>query len=218
MRAVSTALLLWVLTLAACDIEGTDPEIEDGISQEVSLTVQANISGTNIQAVTAEVTGLGIDVPITANFAISNGMASGKLTVPTGSERTFTVRAFDASAIETHRGSRTIPVEATDNATLQLDLASLVGTAPIEAMIGTHSITLTPSADTLAVGVSKQYKVAVTDAFGEIVATPELVWASLNPVVAAVDAAGMVTAGHVGDTNIVVSYRGIAAVAALVVE
>lgn len=214
-RNALALLAVGTVALAACAGDSTGPDDEP---IGVPITIQANIAGTTIAAVTVEVTGPGISTPITQNLAVSGDVASGTLTVPTGSNRTFTVTAFDANAVETHRGSTTAAVAEGTNTSVSISLVSLTGEVPVEATIGTYTLLISPVADTIAVGDSLQFSALVTDVNGDTITSPVFVWASRNPIIAEVDSMGQAVAGHAGFTNIIVNHNGLAAAAELTVQ
>src|SRR5688500_17050732 len=131
-----------------------DPAIapREGNGRAVSVALSANVNGVAVAGLTVEVSGPGIGTPApAANLAIANGIASGRVSVPAGSDRVFTVRAFDAKAIETHRGSRTADVfPGQGNAVVSVVMMPLAGGVPIEATIGTVAIAVSPLSASIA--------------------------------------------------------------------
>lgn len=215
-------LLLPCLALAggatACATDAVAP-VEVAQGARTPIRVQANVAAASVAGLTAQVTGPGIPTPITRNLALANGLASATLVVPAGSDRVFTLRAFDGQGVETHRGARTVPVTEGQNATLSLTLRALTGGAPIDATLGTYTVTIAPaSGASVAPGNSLQFTATVTDADGVVVPNPTLTWASANPAVASVSASGVATGRVAGTTGVFVSYEGIAATAPLSVR
>ena len=49
------------------------------------------------------------------NFPVANGVATGTMTVPVGSDRHFRIAAFDAAAVETEQADTTITVQSGSN-------------------------------------------------------------------------------------------------------
>ena len=83
-------------------------------------------------------------------------------------------------------------------------------------VIGSHTISLSPSPTiTLARGAGLTLTGTVTQVGGGAVANPELQWGARNPVVARVvpgaNGTAVLTGGVAGTTDVVVSWRGIAA-------
>lgn len=214
MKSALSALVLGVF-LFACSSDSTGPELQP---DDVSLTVQSTVSGTAVAAMTLEVTVPGMPTPIIQNLTISNGIASGNVAVPAGSNRTFTARAFDGNALETHRGSVTASVMGGMNPTISIALTALTGHLPITVTMGSFAISVSAESDTVQVGDTLMYAVHVTDANGDEVAFPEVVWASENPVVASVDSIGQAVARHSGSAVITASFGGAVGAATLVVQ
>ena len=64
--------------------------------------MRADVSGTAVATVVVEVTAPDIPAPLVFNFIVTDGIASGTITIPAGTGRTITIRAFDAGGVETH--------------------------------------------------------------------------------------------------------------------
>ena len=206
------AVLTCLLAGVACGSATDAPPGHEVEQQDLVLTIQASATPSVVSA-TVEVTGPGIDPPIVAQLAVVNGAISGTVTVPTGSNRTFTVRTFDANGVELHRGSVGTDVTESMSATVSLTLEALAGDVSIEVVIGTVTVEIAPTDASIAVGETVSFTATVTDVLGNTVADPVLVWASSNPSLISVDGSGTATAHLPGDVLIVVSYKGIAAVA-----
>ncbi|HET7321970.1 MAG TPA: Ig-like domain-containing protein [Longimicrobiaceae bacterium] len=215
MRIALSLLALAIFGFSACAKDGTSP---DPMPRGVALTIQVDIAGTSVTAMSVEVTGPGISTPIRKDLTISGGVASGTVTVPAGSERTFTVHALDSHGVETNRGSTTVTVTENDNAAISITLYPLTGDVPISATIGTYTVVVSPAADTVQVGDTLQFSATVTDVTGDTVRSPALVWASENPAVAAIDSTGLAVAENTGSVGIAVSYSGFAARANLTIR
>jgi len=170
-----------------------------------------------IEQVVVEVTGPGIGTPLVFNLTLTNGSATGTIEVPAGSDRLVTVTAFDAAGIATHRGSATISVEEGDNPSVTITLDALQGDQPIEAHIGTLTVTVEPSYATLEVGDTIRLKATVVAA-GDDTLDVQVRWATLNPAKAWVDVQGLVTAVGVGEVGIVATYAGVGAQAVITIE
>lgn len=134
-----------LLVLASCS-SGTEPRG----GGEASLVVTANVSATSVALVVVEVTAPDIATPLIFNIPISGGVATGTITIPAGSDRTITIRAFDAGDVQTHNGSVTIDVPAGTNPTVSLVLTPLHGDVPIEATLGSFTVSVTPPDATLS--------------------------------------------------------------------
>lgn len=183
----------------------------------VSLTIQANISAAQVASVTVEVSGPGIDPPITINLSITGGIAQGTVTVPAGSDRTFTVRAFDANGVETHRGSVTRTVTEGSSDSFAVTLEPLNGQVEISVTIGTLAVTIAPDTATLTVGDTLSFVATATDVEGMAVTNPQFIWASSNSAFVSVSDSGTATALKSGAVTVVVSYQGVAAAATVTV-
>jgi glucose/arabinose dehydrogenase len=205
--------------VVGCSVE--DPGEPETEAPPVTLIVAASVGSTAVTTLVLEVSGPGIAANLVFNFAVVNGVATGTVTVPAGSGRTFVFRAFDAAGIETHRGSVTMDVRPGGNPGLSIVLAALAGELPIEVQLGTVRIAVAPSADTLAIGDSVVLTARVTDAEGNPV-SQRVQWATLGPNVAVVaatsDSTGLVKAVGPGQTLVVATLGGVAGAASIVVS
>src|SRR3989442_1149633 len=127
-----------------------------------------------------------------SQFSIpSFALASGTITVPAGSNRAVTLRAYDAGGILTHDGSATLNIHSGTNATVAITLTPLTGDQAIVVTLGSFTITVTPSSPTVAIRGTVQLNAAITDWNGAPT-TGTVSWATQNPGVATVDATGLV--------------------------
>jgi probable HAF family extracellular repeat protein len=208
LRGSVILLLAW----AACARPPTDPGDSPG---KAELLLYASVTGTDIRALVAEVTAADIPEPLIFNIPVVDDVGTGTITVPTGSDRTITVRAYDANQIETHRGAVTINVVEGTNPAVSITLLPLVGEVPIEVSIGTLVVTVDPaSPPLLPLGQTLDLTATVTDGAGNVLDVA-VSWGSTQPLVASVDSDGQVTAMGSGDAEIVASYanaRGTVAV------
>jgi hypothetical protein len=210
------AALTLCLSLAAClPGDATRP-----VSTDVALVVRAQVSATSVDLVVVQVTAPDITTPLGFNIPVTSGIAAGSITLPAGSHRTLTMRAYDASGIETHRGATIVDVREGVNLTVQLTLTPLSGQLPIEAEVGSVTVTIVPGQDTLAVSDSTVLTARVLDGVGSPVAGP-VSWATLAPGIALAratsDSTAMVTARGAGTTQIVAAFSGVGATATIVV-
>lgn len=197
----------------------TNPEDPNGDRPPVTVTISLQFTvASSVAAATVEVTGSGISTTITAELTVSAGVATGSVTVPTGSNRTFTIRTFDEGGVEVHRGSVTVDIVEGQNPNVSITLQALTGDVPIVAQIGTILVTVSPAEDTVTTGGMTQFTATVTDANSEVVANPSLSWSSSNPQIATVDTFGQATGMRAGVAAIVVTYNGVAAAASLTVQ
>jgi hypothetical protein len=195
----------------------TTPDEPTGGDATVTISLQIAVASA-VAAAAVEVTGPGISTAITAELSVSGGTASGTVTVPTGANRTFTLRTFDEGGVEIHRGSVTVNITEGQNPNLSITLQPLTGELPIIATVGTITVTISPAADTVAIGEMAQYTASVTDVNGEVVADPSLSWSSSNPLIAEVDIFGQATGLKVGIAAIVATHQGVAAAASIMVQ
>jgi len=199
--------------LASCD-GPTDPI---GSEDLVTLAVQASTSGSEmVKVIAIEVTGAGIPVPIIVNLEVVNGSASGTVTVPPGTDRTFTGRGFDAQANITHEGAVVTDVRP-GQATVRIPMFPRGVGVPIEVTVGAYLVSVAPETADLEVGAQLRFTATVTDADGVTIDNPDLTWGSSNPAFATVDGEGEVTGVYPGTARIVVSFNGVAAEAVVTV-
>ena len=209
-RRTVLAGMLAALAVAACESStSTQKTIEPG-----RIIVTASVAGTPISTVVVEVSASDIATPLIFNLQMSNGTASGTVTVPAGSARTFTIRAYNTDGVETHRGSKTIDVmPGRGNPSVTIAVLSLGGDQPIVAHLTSHSVTVAlaaGSAANVAVGATTTLVATIKDADdNDIIPGPgELVWATSAPAIAGVDGNGVVTGVLAGTATIGASYRG----------
>lgn len=128
-------LLLSIAVLAtACMDQGAgfDPHVPS--DEEAQLRVHVELSSTSVATVAVEVTAADME-PLTFELTIADGAASGSITLPAGSDRVITMRAYDSASIETHRGTTTVDIEGGSNPEISLTLQPLTGEQPIEAVM-----------------------------------------------------------------------------------
>lgn len=201
--------LALALTLSGCG-PGFDP------LSDVAITINADLSSSTAAMVVVEVTAPDITTPLVFNIPIQNGVATGTITIPAGSNRTITIRAYDVNSVETHRGSTTMSIAPGTNPALSMVLTPLNGDVPITATLGRIIIAVSPSTPTVGVGNSVTLSATITDGQGNPVSGTVL-WASRGPDVASVSSAGVVTGVRSGQTNIVATFQGVAGAATVTV-
>ena len=206
-------VLLIAGAVAACSDAGTGPSRQ---GTEERLQVRANVAGTPISTLAVEITAADIATPLAFNVEVKDGVASGSFTVPAGSARTVTLRAFDARAVETHRGSATVDVVAGTNPTVSIVLNPLAGSVPVSASFGSVVVGVSPAAVQLAAGQTAQLTATIRDAAGNAV-EGAVTWAVSNPALATVSSTGLVTARAAGPVEVVATYRGVAGTAQVAV-
>jgi len=214
-----SAAWLSLIVIGSCiPREPTEP---GGDHRATSLLVRADVSAAGVASLVVEVTAPDITTLLVFNIPIANGMASGTISIPAGSDRTITMHAFDAGGVETHRGSVIVSIQPGTNPIISFVLSPLVGNVPINATLGSFAVTVAPVADTLAIGGTAALTATILDANGSPVAEP-VVWAVLDPGVATVvstgDRTAQVTAVRPGATTVVASFGGTGGPAAVVVS
>jgi hypothetical protein len=212
LRSVPVALATTML-LAACGHGPVNPSRDQG-----TLIVRADVAGSAVETLVAEVTAPDIPTALTFNIPIAGGVASGTITIPAGSNRAVALRAYDAGGILTHNGGVTVNIQPGANPSVAITLMPLTGDQPIVVTLGSFAITVTPSAATVAVASTQPLSVSITDWNGTTVTptvTEPVIWATSHPGTATVDAAGLVTGAGVGTTTITATFRGAAGTATI---
>ena len=207
------AALTASLAFAGCGDEVLDPLSTTGL---VRLRVSANVLLSTTTLI-LDVTAADIATPLTFDLPIEHRLALGSITIPAGSKRTFTLRAYDLNDIETHRGSLTVDIhEGTTPIIISITLDPLVSDGPaIMVSIGNVVLSITPSLTTLAVGDVVQLTATLEDADGNEVKKGQVRWGTLDATKATVDKKGLVTALDVGDVQVAAVVIGVAALAQL---
>lgn len=201
-RTVSFTLAS-VLVLAACGDGPIDPNQGRG-----TLIVRADVSATAVATLVAEVAAPDIPTALLFNIPVVAGVASGTIIVPAGSDRTVTLRAYNAGGILTHNGSAELDIQPGTNAAVAITLTPLTGDQPIVVTLGSFTITVTPSSPNVGIGGTVQLAASITDWNGTPT-TGTVSWATQNPGIATVDAAGLVTGTGVGSTKIGATFHGV---------
>ncbi|HUL49843.1 MAG TPA: Ig-like domain-containing protein [Gemmatimonadales bacterium] len=190
------------------------------LGTSAKLSLRADLSGTSVARVVVQVTAADISVPLVFNIPVANGVAAGTFTVPTGSARTIALTAYDAGGVETDSGSVQTEVLPGANPAIVIVLVPLAGNVSITAILGSFTVTISPSSLLLNLGDTAHVTALVQDDSGHAV-SGTVVWASLSPAVAKVvstgDQTGKVTAVGSGQAILVASFGGIGGVAGIVV-
>lgn len=208
-------LLLCAATLAvAC---GDSPEIAAPDPNPPIASVAVTLAAAPaITTLVVEVTAADLPAPLVFNLSLQNGAATDTLRIPAGSDRLFVVRGYDAKAIETHRGQIMTDLRGGSNPGLTIRLDPLLGDQPIVVVLGSVTVEVAPTVDTVAAGSSITLDAVVLNEVGDTLAVSP-VWASLDPAIATVDTAGTVTGVSQGVASIIASVGGVAAAASIVV-
>lgn len=209
-RLVAAALLSLDMAVVGCHDTGAPPP------REATLLVRASLAGTAVTSVVIEVSAADIPQTLVFNLTVAGGMATGVVTVPAGSDRVITVRAYDAGGVQTHNGTVTVDVQPNATLTLNFTLDALTGDIALEITLGHVTVTVTPPTAALVVAGTVTLTAAITDEHGATVAGPPK-WASANPAAATVDQAGVVTAVAPGTATIAATFGGAAGHATITV-
>lgn len=210
-RLTSLFVTLGFLTvLASCGQNTVGPP------GEATLAISVNLSGTMVATVVADVTAPDIPTMLVFNIPVVNGTAIRTITVPAGSNRTITLRAYDAGGVETHSGSVTATIQPGTNPTMAIVLTPLTGDLPINATLGSFIVTVTPPSANLAIAGTVQLSATIQDSRGNPT-TGVVSWATHDPGVATVDGAGLVTATGAGTTSISAVFQGVTGTATITV-
>jgi hypothetical protein len=148
-RTATVLLLSATLTVQACGTSTAPP-----LPTTAQLHIQAVFaSAPSIATLVVIVTAPDIPSPgLVFNLEVSGGTASGTITVPTGSDRLFSVSAYDAANVKTHAGSKTVTVQQGSNPPLAITLTPLAGAQPITVTFSSFSVSVSPTTATVAVG------------------------------------------------------------------
>lgn len=206
------------LATGGCDQDALGP---DGPAlPEGAVEVRASVQTPTVSTLVVEVTADNIPDPQLFNLELvgadtdGDGVddaftASDVLTVPAGGSRLFDVRAFDDEGIRTHEGSAVMDVTPGPNArAVVISLDPLTGRQPVEIVLGSFDVTVTPETATIGVGATQAFTATVTDEDGPVDgATPR--WASSNPGVASVDGSGLAAGEAAGSARIVATWMGV---------
>ena len=217
-RRISAALVVPLLALGSCQREPTRPD--PGAVPQATLAIRADLAGTGAAMVVVEVTAIDIAPPLVFNILTVSGIAAGAITLPAGSSRTITLRAFDLGGVQTHAGSVTLNIQQGTNAGVSIVLTPLTGTVPITVTLGSFSVTVSPTTASVLPGDTVRLTATILDASGHPV-TGQVMWATLNSSVAIVTTAGQqtgrVTALSAGQSTVVAAYAGVAGSAVITV-
>jgi hypothetical protein len=199
--------------LVSCSSHNTLGPTPDGTA---TIAVSVNVSGTLVATVVVDVTAPDIPTMLVFNIPVANGLATGTITVPAGSNRAILLRGYDAGGVETHNGSVTVNIQPGTNPTMAIVLTPLTGDVPITATLGSFIVTVTPPSVNLAIAGTAPLTATIKDAKGNP-ATGVVAWATGDPGVAVVDATGIVTATGAGTTTISAVFHGVTGTAAITV-
>jgi hypothetical protein len=199
-------LLVVAFAAAACEQHPTEAPFSTG---EAGLAIYANVGEADLATLAVEVTAADISTPLVFNLEVEDGVASGSIRLPAGTDRLITVRGFSSTGEVTHHGEATVTVREGENPPLSITLVPLAGDQPIEVRFGTRVVVVHPGDVYLQVGDGYHMWAEVLNQNGEFI-TEEVRWASTNPARATVDENGYVQAKRTGAVEIVATYEGTA--------
>jgi hypothetical protein len=189
---------------------------------DVPVRITAVTVGTPISILVVEVSASDLPGTLVFNLGVMNGVASGTIKIPPGAARTIHVTAVDDQGDVTHEGSATIDVRPGQNPPVQIKLAPKSGQVPISVTFGNFGVVVTPPQATIDLSSSQQPQVqlavTVTDVNGQVIAAPQVGWATTQPAVAMVTGSGLVTGLIDGSATIVATYEGVAGLSAITVS
>src|SRR6266704_4518180 len=128
------------VTLGSLTVLASCAQNPVGPPGEATIAISVNLSGTMVATVVADVTAPDIPTMLVFNIPIVNGIATRAITVPAGSNRTITLRAYDAGGVETHSGSVTVTIQPGTNPTMSVVLTPLTGDLPITVTLGSFRV------------------------------------------------------------------------------
>jgi len=203
---LAVALLAWV-ALEGCTADGP---LEGGRMSTVTMRF---LTPATVKSLVVEVTGPGISPAVVMNIAVgADTVATGSLSLPSGSARRFVVTAVDTAGVHTHRADTTVTLQPGANPNLAMRLDPLPSSLGITVTFGGVRLVV-PDASTriLSLGSTATIVAYAIRANGDTVSADSLTWGSSNPAVAAATSGGSVTGVRTGAANIAVSYRGASA-------
>jgi len=204
MRGWKLVLALVVAVgMAACSADGP---LGGG---RVSTVTMRFLTPATVKSLIVEVTGPGIDPAVVMNIEVgADTVATGSLTLPSGSARRFVVTAVDTAGVQTHRADTTITLQAGANPSLAMRLEPLPSTLGITVTFGGIRMLVTDTSTiALGVGASATTLALALRASGDTVPPDSLSWGTSNPAIATV-IGGVVTGVRTGEAVVSVSYQG----------
>jgi len=205
---VATVNAAGVVT-AAANGTATITATSGGLSDQMTVTVEQAVAQVAVTPTDATLRTVGSTVQLTGTAGDANGHAVADSAVAwTSSDTTV------ATVAET--GLVTAIEEGT--ATITGSVAGFEGTAAITVVLPVASVTVSPGADTIAVGGSAPLTATVADSGGTALADRVVTWSSADTAIATVDSTGSVTGVAVGTTTITAESGGVSGDATVVVE
>ncbi|HUL49842.1 MAG TPA: hypothetical protein VLT79_07520 [Gemmatimonadales bacterium] len=213
LRAHGAAALLLVVLACLRDAP-------TGTGTAGTVVVRASVSGSGVATVVVRVAAVDIPAPLVFNLPVQNGVASGSLTLPSGSQRTIVLLAYDAGGVKTDSGSVTVNIQPGTNPLLSVILTALVGDVPVHLSLGDPAIRVAPSLLYLKPGDTATVAATVFDAAG-MPLSDSVHWATTTAREVSVVQTGprtaLVTALVPGATQVVANDKGAAGATSVVV-
>ncbi len=202
--------LFLLLLASACG----EPITQAGLVPSLALVLQAE-NGSPVpldgERVDVSISGAGISPPIFGSFRFTGDSARADLRVPVGRDRLVAVAVFDSSNILIGSGEALVDVGSGASVNVPVAILPVSGEQPIIVRAGNVTLTVDPGSMTLAPGDSLALSVSITDGQGLPIAGAIPSFASSNPGIASVSAAGMVKGRVQGVTAVTVTALGVAA-------
>lgn len=214
-RARRARVAIAALALLACR---PDSAVAPRETESVPVTINAALTADQqaiIAGMSVEVTGPGIAVPIVNVLDVAGATVNGTVAVTVGGNRRFVVRAYDATATETHAGEATMTVRPGSNPPLVITLYARSGGVPVVVTVGTFAIAFDAASVEVDVNASVTVQVTVTDG-GAPVTAGVVRWGALDPTIIGLTPSPdgrsvQVTGLREGSTTLVASIGGVAA-------
>lgn len=189
--------------------------------QQANVAVSVNLANTGVRQLAVHVEALDIPTPLVFNIPVSDSTAWGRITVPAGSNRGITVRAYDAQGALTHEGRAVVSVRPGENVNLSIVLVPRPGELPITVSFGSLMVSIErlspgPTGTGDRAGDTIDFRAVVRQPDGTQVGN-HVEWASTNPGIATIDPMGRLYALRQGTIQIVATSGGFAAAHTVVI-
>lgn len=192
--------------------------------QRVPLAMQMVMPGHGLaNAVAASyvdisITGPGVTPPVTGRFFFdTSGTATASVVVPVGFPRILEIKIYDIANVLLFQGIDTIAVLAGTNPPKVVNVTPVNGNVPIQIIVGSYVVSVSPTSATIAVGATRTFTATVLNPGGAPSAIPAR-WATSNPAIVTVDnITGVATGVLSGSTTITATALGVAAAATVTV-
>src|SRR5213592_2889259 len=198
---IATALANGITTITATT---------GGVSGTATLSVAQIVKSVVVSPASATLDAFGLTQQFSAVAQDANGNV-----VP---GQTFAWSASPAGVVAIDPVTGLATAVANGVATISATMAGVSGTAVLSVVQAVGSVVVSPATATLdALGVTQQFTAVAKDANGNVMPGQAFTWTVDNPLVARVDAGGIVTAVANGSATITATAAGVAGRAALTV-